>query len=252
VKVKVLLVLLALSGASVSAQVFPVRPASPGGLPTVSEVRRQHVAYVDFDNGVFTTVGGAPYQCGAIGSGTAAYTTTIASRPGILAASSSASANSGYFCEVGQFDSFVVAGGEHFEIAWKPLRFTTAAFFAGLQDSVSITAAVDGAWLAMDANGVLTGVTSSNSSTSTTASNFQLVLGTWYRGVVHVTSTSSVTFSLYSEADALLWTDTLATNIPSGDTRGTGAGFRVYHTGSSALELADIDWIYYSSGVLQR
>jgi hypothetical protein len=54
---------------------------------------------------------------------------------------------------------------------------------------------------------------------------------------------ASVTFALYDDSGALLWTDTLSTNIPTASGRETGAGIIGTNSGTSATDLYHLDYM---------
>ena len=71
-------------------------------------------------------------------------------------------------------------------------------------------------------DGILVGKTSNNSARSTTATSYALAINTWYKLTITMNADATVaTFAVHSEAGALLWTDTLNTNIPTAAGRET-------------------------------
>jgi hypothetical protein len=102
---------------------------------------------------------------------------------------------------------------------------TTQAIRLGYDDSATSAAPTDGVWLEIVGNGtgvVISGKTASNSTSSTTSSTYTLAISTWVSATVEINSNASlVTYTLRSEAGAVIWTDTLATNIPTGSSRNT-------------------------------
>jgi hypothetical protein len=94
-------------------------------------------------------------------------------------------------------------------------------------------------------DGVILGKCRSNSVESSTASTFTLTTGTWYRAKIVANSDASrVDFYLYSEAGALLWTDNLTTNIPTGAGREVGHMAGAFNTGTTATPLLWVDYMY--------
>jgi len=154
----------------------------------------------------------------AINTGTMASTSTTAKHPGKLYFKSHASnADSGYyFYSMG--DSLVLGGGYRFtEIFSTAATLTGVTRRMGFLDTTSVTAPTDGAYVKI-LNGVLTGQTVSATTGSTTSTNRELLADTWYRIVIELnTNGTLVTFILYADdSTTALWTDTLATNIPTG------------------------------------
>ena len=96
-------------------------------------------------------------------------------------------------------------------------------------------------------NGVVTGVTYNNSATSSTASTYTLTTGVWYRFRVWTeVAGAKVWFEIYNGAGALVWQDSLTTNIPKTAGRETAAGIVTYQLAASgARDLIAMDFISY-------
>jgi hypothetical protein len=93
-------------------------------------------------------------------------------------------------------------------------------------------------------DGVIVGKTANNSARSTTGTSYTLVTNTWYRLRIEVNSDATlVTFSLFSEAGALLWSDTLNSNIPTAAGRETGHGIVATNSGTTAVAMVDVDYL---------
>ena len=183
-----------------------------------------------------------PWTMPTLASGSAAPLTGEAEHPGIYRFSSSTSANSGVACRLHNA-SILLAGSESARLVFRPqtLALTTLRF--GFLDTTNHLDAVDGVYVEALA-GTMSGKTASNSVRSTTGTNYLLVTNTWYNVLVELNSDASLaTFTLYSEAGAVLWTSTLATNIPTAAGRETGSGVLVSNSGTSAVALLDPDYI---------
>lgn len=188
----------------------------------------------DFCNGAATGF----FTSAAVGSGST-VSGTEANHPGTLWLSHLAgNANSGWritsdgnciMLHAGLLGEFIFKSTEGFR--------TTSFSRLGFHDSTGTSAVVDGAWIELVGNGTvvtLFGKTSNNSSSSTTGTQYTLPLNTWVRGSVSVESASLVRFSLYSETGDQLWTDTLATNIPTAAGRACGFGVVSFDTSATA------------------
>lgn len=203
-----------------------------------------------YRNDHFTPTTGAytfPWALTAIASGTTGSWSDTSNHPGITRISSSTSANSGAYSIFGNTSSLLIAGTERSDFILRPQTLAGTTIRAGFHDATSITDAVDGAYFEMaqvgGIDGTLVGKTSSNSTRSTTATSYVLVTNTWYRLRVQVNAAANlVTFTLYSEAGAVLWTDTLNTNIPTAAGRQCGNGLVATNSGTTAVALADIDF----------
>jgi hypothetical protein len=92
-------------------------------------------------------------------------------------------------------------------------------------------------------DGVIVGKTAAAAARSTTATNFTLITNTWYNLRVAVNAAANlVTFSCFSEAGALLWSDTLNANIPTAVGQECGHGIVATRTGGATF-IANIDYM---------
>lgn len=194
----------------------------------------------------------APFIHSAIAVGTIAQIASIANHPGIWQITSAAGANSGSSFGLVGNSAVLIGGGE---VADCVARFpTTAALVArmGFYDENTLTAnPTDGAWMNISGT-TLTGKTASNGSVSTTASSYTMVANTWYRLLVTINAGATiVTFALYDSSGALLWSDTLAVNIPTAVGRETGFGISAIKTTVTGAIICDVDWLAYSSSSAQ-
>ena len=164
-----------------------------------------------------------PYATGFTASGTNSTNVTLLSKQiGFFnngnACNSSASANSGpaFFTPAAAMAFGRIP--QKCQFIWMPVDSTAFAGRFGFQDSVNTLAIVDGAWISI-AGTTLTGKTSNNSTVSTTGTSFTLVADTPY--VFDVTVNAGATlaeFKVYNAlTEALVWSDSLATNIPQFD-----------------------------------
>ena len=180
-----------------------------------------------------------PYR--NISSGTNALTTALG-HPGVVSYSSSTSANSG--SGVGIDACLQISGGEKSTIIFKTATTLTGVTRRmGFSTSISEALPTDGCY-GMIADGVLTGITANNNTRSTTATSFTLSANTWYRLKISINSNATlVTYTLYTDnSDTVLWTDTLATNIPASN-RAVGHGDIATYSGTSAIVIGYIDYI---------
>lgn len=232
-----LLLSLSLLGATASAQKISFAPAPQAQMPGNFTIA----------NDLWST---QPGTCNVIqiNSGSPAFTAGQAGRPGRWVWSSSASANSGAFCTFGATaapNAFLLSPGDtyRFELQFSITTTTNTTLRIGFNDTVNENAPVDGAWINV-AGTTLTGMTSSNSSASTTATNFTVSAGTSYRAVVKASGATLVTFELWAVPAGAgpLWSDSLATNIPTGTGRETGLGWVITNSAGGTIELAAFDW----------
>jgi len=181
---------------------------------------------------------------GALASGTKAVSTSSALHPGVRLFTSSTSANSGYYCRTDQ-TALLLGGREKATlIFFTPPGFTNNTVRFGFHDSITEAAPTDGVYCLMAAN-VLTGQTMNNTTGSTTGTSYTLAAGTWYRIVVKLNADASLaTFTLYADnSNTVLWTDTLATNIPTGAGRFVGFGLIGTNSGTTAVPIVSVDYM---------
>jgi len=126
-----------------------------------------------------------------------------------------------------------------------PNARTTQTIRFGLLDQIDHTTPTKGAWLEIVGNGtnlVITGKTVNGGAISSTDTTYTAGINTWYSVRIHLTSASSVAFTVYNAAGSILWTNALSTAVPT-----TAVGFSIIGYDSSsdvATILLEID--YYS------
>lgn len=186
-----------------------------------------------------------PFLGIAIASGTisaATVGTFTAQHPGNVRFVSSTTPNSGVYIGSNTIQ-LLLSGGEVYEAVFRLETLTLSTFRLGFLDTTTSADAVDGVYVEVDSTGVATGKTSNNSTRSTTATTLTLTATTWYRLRIVVNSTSLATFTIYDDAGAELWTNTLTTNIPTASGRETGAGVTATNSGTLAVGLLTLDFM---------
>lgn len=186
-----------------------------------------------------------PFQGTAILSGTqngSPSTHITSAHPGVLVIASSTSANSGYRYTT-DIESIMIGGGEQFDFVFKtPGVFTGTTLRCGFLDSVNSNDAVDGAYLEFSGSGAIVGKTSNNSTRTTSATIATLSASTWYHAQARINNAASqVTFEIFNDAGVSQGAQVNTTNIPT--TRGTGCGFVVTNSGTTAVDLLYPDYM---------
>lgn len=199
--------------------------------------------YSDFTTPLLNCVG--PWTLLAIASGTSANGNSTTKHPGTIIYKSHASnTNSGYGYYANQY-TLLLGGGEKTTIIFKTAALTGVTRRLGFHDSIDSNAPTDGVYCLQNGD-QLTGRTMNNTSGSITGTAFTLAANTWYRLVIELNADASLaTYTLYADDSmTVLWTDALATNIP------TGAGRFVGHSDvctlaspSGATEIGTIDYM---------
>ena len=177
--------------------------AACGGGGTTPDPTKFVPASTDFLwNGATSTALIAPWFAAAAVSGTSTAVTGTANHPGIVTLTSSTSANSGYAYALGT-SSFLLAGTEVTEFIFQVVTTANTTARLGFQDSNSSTAPTDGAWVNIAAT-TLDGRTASNTTSSTSGTNYTITASVWYRAKVVVNSDATqVDFYLYTCANGV-------------------------------------------------
>jgi hypothetical protein len=165
-------------------------------------------------------------------------------QPGIIRISCGTNANSGLSLRL-RTNCYILAGSESSILILRPQTLSGTTLHFGFHDATSVTDPVDGAWIWQDpATGIVYGRTSNNSVGTTTGTGFQLVSNTWYiLKIVMNSNASRVDFYCYDITGALLWTDSITTNIPTART--LGHGIASTNSGTTAVALHDIDFMSF-------
>jgi hypothetical protein len=208
---------------------------------STSVFRRHPIWFTDFSG---TANAQGPFTGGVILSGTVIGLASTREHPGVVLASSSTSANSGYRCQT-NLDTLLLGGGEQFDLVFQsPTVFTNTTLRFGFLDTIDQTDAVDGCYFQLSGSGVIVGKTASNSTRSTTATIATLTASTWYHTRVKLNDAGSqVDFTVFSDAGASLGTANLTTNIPVAAGRETGAGLVATNSGTSIIDLIALDYM---------
>ncbi len=194
-----------------------------------------------------------PFLGATTGSATFTAQTGNPEHPGICRLTDSTTANANYRV-LSDATAFRVNGTERARFIFRQVSTrTTASCRFGFQDSTAIqTLPTDGIYFNFTAS-VLTGSARSNSATTTTTTSYSTALNAWYNAIFTVNSAgTSVLFELYDEnVTTLLWSDTVASNIPIAAGRETGFGVICGETSTDAAQgMADLDFMNLQ--ILQR
>jgi len=210
-----------------------------------------HNHYAERQNAVITDcyndsrLGGDGMASSAIGAGTVAAIASEASHPGIINFTQSG-ANTGGWIGITGLTSVALAGGEVFECIFRMNSVTNTVYRLGFQDSITTTLPTDGCYIHI-AGTTADGRSYSNTTNTTTGTTYTVSAATWYRAKVFVSATNLATFTIYNMAGAVLWSDTVATNIPNGAGRETSMFVLGYKTTAGTVSLADFDWVSYTN-----
>lgn len=161
-----------------------------------------------------------PLTGAAVSGGTTNNTGGLSTYTGIfndgVLLANPATANSGYRWMTGQLMMTTGLRTQKCRTVWRPIIFTNAQTRIGFHDATTSAAPVDGAWIDLTA-GVATGKTANNSVSSTTGTSFNMVLNTAY--TFDTTINAAGTLATFTISDpstgAVLWTNTLAANLPT-------------------------------------
>ena len=189
----------------------------------------------------------SPWSSGVLGTGTLSTTSAVEKHYGVIGITSHASnANSGARINLAGSSALFLIGGEK-----TTMIFATSAILTGVlrrlgfHDTQSQSPPSDGVYCKI-VDGVLTGQTTNNGTISTTGTSYNLTQSTWYRLVIELNSNATLaTFTLYADdSETILWTDTLAENMPTTPGRQTSHGDICTLTSpSSAVEIGKLDYM---------
>ena len=203
--------------------------------------------------------GASPFSHIPLGFYVAGYTgipTQIDSEPGhpgitrfVSAAASGTGGGVGLDPSGGGTARMRIFGGEVIEIVWRTLSITNCGARVGCMDVSTLTATPGEAVYINISNATVTGKTYRGGTPSTTPSSYTLSNNTWYRGVILVNEDATeITFEIYSEFGALLWSDTITDNIPQPQSlNGLSPAALFLSTAIGIQNLVDIDYMAYSS-----
>lgn len=190
----------------------------------------------------------APFNAVAIGSGTIGGIAADKEHPGVVAIQASAGANSGHSVKTSTPGSlspgFLIGGGEKTVHVAKHIGDANTIARFGFLDSYSVASPVDGVYF-YAAGPVVDGRTMSNTAGSVTGTTYTLTAGLWYRFESELNiSGTVVTYRIYlCSTGALVWSDSLATNIPTGAGRQCGNAFNAFNTAGGVADLWHLDLI---------
>ena len=195
-----------------------------------------------------TTPGAGEFASGAVNGGSCINSGLAnANHPGVIAFRDAATtANSG-FRMTALSDSIIIGGGELAVSVFnlRSARSTQTVRF-GILETSDNTAPTKGVWLEMVGNGtgvVITGKTVNGGSITSSGTTYTAAVSTWYSARIELTSASSATFTVYNASGTSLWTDTIATTVPTGT---TGFGIIAHDSSADAATvMLDLDYIRF-------
>jgi len=178
----------------------------------------------------------------ASASGTSPQIDAEVNHPGITAIRTSTTTNSGYLWKT-RPTALVIGGGETFDCIFKVVISTDSTAYIGLHDSSSQLEPTDGVYFKIT-GATVEAKTAANGSYTTGGTTYDVSDNTWYHANITLNAdATSATLILYSEAGAVLLTQTITTNIPTTSTYYTGAGFVATSTGTSARNIYYLDYM---------
>jgi len=183
----------------------------------------------------------APWFWAALSSGTKTNGAGGSAHPGVGRFSSSASSNSG-FMMVTVTNALLLAGGEVADFVFRPESLIGTTIRVGFHDATSVTAPTDGAYLRI-VDTLVRGMTMSNSTGDSTASQLRIVANRWYWAHLDVVSASKFVCTVVDSVGTQVWKDSVLTQIPTGAGRQCGHGFEATNSGTTAYPLVDVDYM---------
>jgi len=225
----------------------------PNPLDTTRPLRADGTP--DFINGLFVEQDGLalvsadsfkfPWAGAAVTGGSATALAAVADHPGIWRATSAAGGNTGFRWTT-DLSNLLIAGSENITFILRPQTLANSMIRFGFLDTNTAADATDGCYFEMATvlavPGTLIGKCAAAGVRSSTATSFVMVTNTWYRAKVEVNAAANlVTFTLYSAAGAVLWTDTVNANIPTAAGQESSSGMVALSSGT--VPIVDLDYI---------
>lgn len=242
-----------LTNKTLTAAVATANPTVPLGLATkqyVDSITPSKTVEVSNDFMKSGTPWG-DYVGTAISSGTTDSVQSFPDISGLVRLTKSTTTNSGYYIRLndrGYIGSIPRIFKSIFSVGYPGSEVYTVK--SGFQTSFTSSNPIEGVFIkAVSTAGTsiltFTGMTGNGTSNSTTPSSYTGASDTFYTSEVSMVS-GLATFKLYSAAGALLWSDTLTTNLPLGS-NDTPASFVATGTGTSAFTMCMLDYLSYQT-----
>lgn len=194
----------------------------------------------------------SPFAQGLTGAAVSAGTITAidssVNHPGVVAFRDSTTAGGGYRADAA-VAAFHIAGGEKFVCTFQARTALTSMLASlGFRDNSTATEPLDGVFLRLVGDGTsnvtVSGRARSNNAQTVTASSHTLPINTWVTAIITVAEGgASALFELFAENGTLLWSGTVASNLPTGAGRFTSVG--VIATESTTSAAVDLIWLDY-------
>ena len=209
--------------------------------------------YTGFANGFNAVASANPFTGNSYITATATYLPSEMNHNGIVRLATGATANSLYYF-LGAYgpsaDGVAISGGEAFETVFRVVSTNGLRISFGFHDNSTVAyAGTDVVSIRTGRNSgewnVLEGVCRFNSTETATSTSYSIQTNVWYIASGYIaTNLSTANFSLRLFSDnSVLWTNSVSTNIPNGNTRLTAGLFGASSTNGSTT-LIDLDSIY--------
>jgi len=194
----------------------------------------------------------APWTGAGIASGSTASVAGVPNHPGIVVLRSAAGANSGYRITIDPA-ALSLAGSEEVSIIFRPQTLAGLLVRMGIIDTITSADCTNGCYLEIATVGPVPGTAvgkcAAGGARLPTPTSIVLVSNTWYRLAILLDSAANTcTFKIFSEAGALLWTDSLGAPIPTGAGKETGCGIAAVCTAAGAVAIVDLDMMLLRIG----
>lgn len=216
--------------------------------PSIPLSRHLHYPYYSTDllgdTSSTTSIVSEPWFSVLIASATQATADGGTNHPGAWRCTSSTTTNSGCAIRT-RFNNTSFLGGEFTNIVFYIDTLALTTIRLGYHDSVTSADAVDGGYIEIPATGDAVCKTASNSVRTTSGTIATLAQTTWYHALIYTdANATALTCELYSEAGALLGSQTNTTNIPSSSgVRVFGNGAIATNSGVAAIPLLIVDFL---------
>jgi hypothetical protein len=188
----------------------------------------------------------APFISAAIATGTLAVAAApAANHMGVIRITSSTTTNSGARIQT-DVSAILLDAGDYAEFVFSIVATALTTIRCGFLDTTSVTDTTDGAYLEIVGT-TASFKTANNNTRSTAGATATVAAATWYRAEIEMVTATDVRCRLYnSDTGAVVLAEqTLTTNIPVAAGRATGMGIVVTNSGTTAIDLVDVDLLNY-------
>lgn len=177
-----------------------------------------------------------------IAGGSSLGTAAAVNHPGILVEKAGAGGNSGHAWGTTS-TAILISGGESCIAIFQMVTTSGVVGYIGFEDTFTAAAPTDSVCFKINET-TLSGQCSAGGSTTGTGTTYTITTGVWYNAQISINAGATLaTFALFNATGTLLWSDTIALNIPTLAGQDTGLGSAFIKTSAGAADLVKLDYL---------